>query len=215
MTEIAAIVFDLDGTLVDTLPAIVRGVNYALERLVLPPRRPEEVRSFVGGGVRDMLRQAVGRDRDDLVEGAVKYFTEYRFQDPEGAGELYPEVTETLERLEGKRLAVLSNGRKKLVDYILDRLGIAEYFSIVVGGDEEDCRKPSPCPLADTLQRLELNPGRTLMVGDMSEDIQAGKEAGTATAAALYGYGERAELEELDPDYLLEKIGGLFGIEGI
>jgi phosphoglycolate phosphatase-like HAD superfamily hydrolase len=53
------------------------------------------------------------------------------------------------------------------------------------------------------------------MVGDMSEDIQAGKEAGTATAAALYGYGERAELEELDPDYLLEKIGGLFGIEGI
>ena len=144
----------------------------------------------------------------------MKIFTDYRHREPDAVGKLYPGVKETLRKLENKRLAVISNGQKELADRILNVLGIDRYFDPVLGGDSPDCRKPSPCPLLNTIEKLGFSPQKTLMVGDMTVDLEAGKEAGTATAAALYGYGEREELERLDPDYLLEEITDLIGIVG-
>jgi len=189
-----AITFDLDGTLVDTLADITRAVNHSLAGGGLPPRRPEEIASFLGRGVEYLIERAIGRPGHHFFPEALQEYIEFRRKRPAELCRLYPGVKETLERLRALPLAVLSNGREEMARTIVGKLGVAQYFRSVRGGDWAARRKPSPLPLLELSEEFGAPPAACLMVGDMPVDIAAGKAAGFGVCAVTYGYGAREDL---------------------
>jgi phosphoglycolate phosphatase len=122
---------------------------------------------------------------------------------------LYPGVEETLARLAGKKLAVLSNKRQSLSEEVLRITGILPFFAAVRGGGGELPLKPAPEPLLAVVQEVQGDPARTLMVGDKTADILAGKAAGTLTLGVTYGYGEPSALEAAGPDFLVDHFAAI------
>ena len=125
---------------------------------------------------------------------------------------VYPGVVATLERLQGKRLAVLSNKLWRLTQQALDAMGIARFFVAVRGGGANLPLKPAPDQLLALTADMGVGPSRTLMVGDKIADIQAGREAGAFTAAVTYGYGDLDALTAAAPDFLLERFSQLLNL---
>jgi phosphoglycolate phosphatase len=206
------VVFDLDGTLVDTLTDITIAVNRMLRDLSLPPRPEAEVRRLIGHGVEELIGRIVGEEEGPLLDRALELFLDYRAREGARRCRLYPGVRETLENLRDLKIAVVSNGRKMLVDLVLEAVGIADYFQAALGGDSVRCRKPSPCPLLQLTKELGVTAPRTLMVGDMIVDIRTGKAAGITTCAVTYGFGEREDLRAAGADYLIDEIAELLPI---
>jgi len=206
------VVFDLDGTLVDTLEDIAGAVNRMLSDLSLPPRPENEVRSLIGQGVERLIERIVGTGKGPLFDRALRLFLDYRMEAGGKRCRLYPGVRETLRGLRDLELAVVSNGRKSMVDLVLETCGIADCFRSTLGGDSVRCRKPSPCPLLQVASSLGVSPARTLMVGDMIVDIETGRAAGIKTCAVTYGFGERADLSAAGPDWLIDRIADLIPI---
>ena len=206
------VVFDLDGTLVDTLTDITIAVNRMLRDLSLPPRPKTEVRRLIGHGVEELIGRIVGTEKGPFLDRALDLFLDYRAQAGARHCRLYPGVRETLQSLRDLKLAVVSNGRKMLVDLVLEATGIADYFQSALGGDSVRCRKPSPCPLLQVTKELGVTAPSALMVGDMIVDIQTGKAAGITTCAVTYGFGEREDLRAAGADYLIDEIEELLPI---
>jgi phosphoglycolate phosphatase len=206
------VVFDLDGTLVNTLTDITIAVNRMLRDLSLPPRPKTEVRRLIGHGVEELIGRIVGTEKGHLLDRALDLFLDYRAQAGARHCRLYPGVRETLQSLRDLKLAVVSNGRKMLVDLVLETAGIADYFQAALGGDSVRRRKPSPCPLLQLTKELGVTAPSALMVGDMIVDIQTGKAAGITTCAVTYGFGEREDLRAAGADYLIDGIAELLPI---
>lgn len=206
------VVFDLDGTLVDTLSDITIAVNRMLGDLSLPPRPEADVRALIGNGVEVLIGRIVGAKKGPLLDRALGLFLDYRAQTGAKHCRLYPGVSETLDKLRDLQLAVVSNGRKSMVDLVLRACGIANYFQPALGGDSVRCRKPSPCPLLQVTKALQVTAAQTLMVGDMIVDVETGRAAGIRTCAVTYGFGERADLEAAGADWLIDRIADLIPI---
>jgi len=203
------IVFDLDGTLADSLPDIANAANFACLSLGLPQRSREEIKGMIGGGERKFVERFVGPDHQNLVKPALKLYLHHYHRHVGDLTRLYPEVKETLEALSRIKLAVLSNKRQDLTEEVLRVLGILPHFTMVRGGGAALALKPSPQPLLALLKDLKVQPGRALMVGDKIADIVAGRGAGVFTAAVTYGYGELPALEAASPDVLLARFSEL------
>ncbi|MEJ2671354.1 MAG: HAD-IA family hydrolase [Deltaproteobacteria bacterium] len=215
MTEKLAvnlIVFDLDGTLADTLPDLTAAANYACRRLGLPEHPPEAVRGMIGGGERKLIERLVGPDHQNLVEECLKLYLEHYSRHNGDLTRVYPGVVETLERLAGKRLAVLSNKLWRLTQQTLEALGLARFFVAVRGGGANLPLKPAPDQVLALIADMGMKPGRSLMVGDKPADVMAGRAAGAFTAAVTYGYGDLEALQAESPDFLLQRFSWLPGI---
>jgi phosphoglycolate phosphatase len=197
------IVFDLDGTLADTLPDLTTAANHACRTLGLPEYPPTAIRQMIGGGERNLIERLVGPNHQDKVEECLQLYLDYYTRHNGDLTRPYPEVASTLERLRGKRLAVLSNKLGRLTQQTLEAIGIARFFAAVRGGGSNLPLKPAPDQLLALTADLGVQTGRTLMVGDKAADIQAGLSAGTLTAAVTYGYGDRDALVAASPDFLL------------
>ncbi|RMH05082.1 MAG: HAD family hydrolase, partial [Aquificota bacterium] len=195
--HLKALLFDLDGTIVDSYKDIGLHLNRTLELFGLEPVELEKVKSMIGGGAKELLKRFFS---DGLLEEAIKVFREFYMQKPVIHTKPYGGVKELLDYAKGKGfvLAVVSNKMEELSVKILKELGIYDYFSLVVGGDTYPEKKPSPLPVIETLRKLKVEPKEALMVGDTSADIRAGRLAGTLTGLALWGY---VRLEEEKPDY--------------
>ena len=200
------IVFDLDGTLADTLPDLTAAANFACRRLGLPEHPPTAIRGMIGGGERKLIERMVGPAQLDRVEECLQLYLDYYTRHNGDLTRLYPEVAETLARLAGKKLAVLSNKLQRLTQQTLEAIDIARYFTAIRGGGAGLPLKPAPDPLLALTADLGVEPFRTLMVGDKIADIQAGRDAGTFTAAVTYGYGDLDSLTAASPDYLLQRL---------
>jgi phosphoglycolate phosphatase len=206
------IVFDLDGTLADTLPDLTAAANYACRRLHLAEHPPEAVRGMIGGGERKLIERLVGPAHQDLVEECLELYLDYYSRHNGDMTRLYPEVADTLPRLAGKKLAVLSNKLQRLTRQTLEALNLAEFFVAIRGGGSHLPLKPAPDPLAALIADLGVEPSRTLMVGDKMADIQTGRGAGAFTAAVTYGYGDLDSLAAASPDLLLGRFSQLPGL---
>ena len=204
------IVFDLDGTLADTLPDIVAAANFACRRLGLPEHPPTAVRGMIGGGERKLIERLVGPAHQDRVEECLAALS----------GSLHPAqrgVDPRLSRgggdpgahLRGKKLAVLSNKLRRLTQQTLDAIDIARFFAAIRGGGASLPLKPAPDQLLALTADMGVRTTRTLMVGDKSADIQAGRAAGAFTAAVTYGYGDLNSLTAASPDFLLARFAQL------
>jgi phosphoglycolate phosphatase len=203
------IVFDLDGTLADTLPDLTAAANFALGRLGLPGHSLAGVRGMIGGGERKLMERLLGPAHQDGVEECLELYLEHYTRHNGELTRVYPGVPETLARLSGKKLAVLSNKLQRLTQQALEAVDLARFFTAIRGGGGGLPLKPAPEPLLALAANLGVGPSRSLMVGDKIADIKTGREAGAFTAAVTYGYGDLDGLRGASPDFLLARFGQL------
>jgi phosphoglycolate phosphatase len=206
------IIFDLDGTLADTLPDLTAAANFACRSLGLPEHSPEAVRGMIGGGERKLIERTVGPAHQDRVEECLQLYLDHYTRHNGELTRLYPGVAETLALLSGKKLAVLSNKLQRLTQQTLEAMDIARFFAAIRGGGTGLPLKPEPDALLSLTADLGVGPSRSLMVGDKIADIKAGQEAGAFTAAVTYGYGDLDALTAASPNFLLGQFSQLPGI---
>jgi phosphoglycolate phosphatase len=199
------VMFDLDGTLADTGRDLADAVNFTRARFKLANLPDAAVLAHVGRGVEHLLRQAVSEEgsRFDEVQRTFLQRYEKHLLD---ATVLYPRVRETLDYFREKRRVVVSNKIRRLTVAVLRGLGIENCFDMILGGDSAPQKKPHPALLQQALARFEVPPGRALMIGDGSIDVEAGKLAGVLTCGVTYGLSEKAELVAASPDYLVDDL---------
>jgi len=207
--DVDLIVFDLDGTLADSLADLAIAANYACRRLGLPEHPPAAVKDMIGGGERKFMERVVGPAHQDLAAPCLEIYLDYYFRHCGDLTRLYPGVRETLAELSGQKLAVLSNKLQRLTEKVLEVLGVASFFAAVRGGGPDLPLKPAPQPLLALMGELSAAPARTLMVGDKPADIQTARGAGAWVVAVTYGYGDPEALAAAAPDFLLSQISGL------
>ncbi|MCC8536172.1 phosphoglycolate phosphatase [Xanthomonas axonopodis pv. poinsettiicola] len=185
------VIFDLDGTLVDSAPNIAEALNATLQELGLQQFSESTIRSWIGEGVQVLLatalREAGGtHDAETEMPVMMRHYAASLLHDPQ----LYPGVAEALHGLRdaGATLALCTNKPSRFIAPLLEHLGIATLFSAVLGGDSLPQRKPDPAPLLQLARQFQLTPQHCLMVGDSGTDAAAANAAGMPLAMVRYGY---------------------------
>ncbi len=203
------LLFDLDGTLVDTAHDIWRSTNVVRRALGLPPLSLRRVRGYIGRGGRrfvgEVLPLAVRHRYDEAVGTFWAHYRTHLLD----RSRLYPGVVETLRCFRRTPKAIVTNKALGLTLPILKGLGIARSFRAVLGGDSLALAKPSPDPIWKLLEDFRVAADRALIVGDSAVDIQAGRAAGIHTCGVTYGYGRVGDLREARPDFLIHRLSDL------
>lgn len=195
------ILFDLDGTLVDSSQDIAAAVNRTLESLGISRLPEPEIVGFVGDGVRKLMLRTLQRDPRADVDRAVAVFkSDYR-QNCLNATQAYPGMAAVLQACAGVQLGVVTNKPIDFASEILEGLGILHHFGAVVGGDEAPL-KPDPAPIRLALERLGATADGGLMIGDHANDIHAGRAAGLHTCGVTWGFDGGRLVSQSDPDHL-------------
>ncbi|MEA5112826.1 MAG: HAD-IIIA family hydrolase [Geobacteraceae bacterium] len=197
MTTIQLIIFDLDGTLIDSLDDLAAATNHMLTSLGRKPVGLDQVRGYVGQGARRLVERAMPAATGEEIEIGINLFVTYNEAHIVDRTRLYLGAMETLSALRdrGMTMAVVSNKNVALCRKVLSTLDADGFFATVIGADSVALRKPSPEPLLMVLRQLGVTADRALMVGDSINDIAAGNAAGIATVGCTFGYGDLAELE--------------------
>ncbi|MGH8052967.1 MAG: phosphoglycolate phosphatase [Stenotrophomonas sp.] len=211
----SAVVFDLDGTLVDSASDIAEAVNRMLEDLSLPRVSEATVRSWIGEGVRKLVTTALrdaGCDRalDEVMPGFMRHYHACLLRSPR----LYDGVTETLEALQqrGLPMAICTNKPVALVPPLLKHLGIDGFFAHIIGGDSLPQRKPAPEPLQHVAQLLGQPVPHCVMVGDSATDLHAANNAGMPIVLVRYGYTRDLDLDAADAIAVIDDMPALLQI---
>ncbi|SNB45740.1 HAD-IIIA family hydrolase [Geobacter sp. DSM 9736] len=194
------VIFDLDGTLVDSLPDLTDAVNHFMMMTGRKALGMGDVRKLVGQGARYLVEHALHDADASEVDHCLNLFLSYNEKHLVERSRLYPGVLETLGELkdQGATIALVSNKVEHLCRKLLSLLKIDEYFYVILGGDSLPTRKPSPDPIVKVLQDLSIPPSNAVMIGDSINDMVAGKAAGVATVGCRFGYGQPEELKQAD-----------------
>lgn len=209
------IAFDLDGTLVDSVPDLATAVDRMLVQLGRAPAGEDKARAWVGNGAAVLVRRALADSADPhaveqvddaLHLDAIQIFRTCYHEENGRLSRLYPGVESVLEALAGLgiTLAVITNKPLVFTEPLLQHLGIAGFFQSVLGGECLPHRKPHPLPLLHTCEQLGVLPKQALMVGDSRNDVEAAKAAGMPSAALTYGYNHGEPVAASEPDWLLD-----------
>jgi phosphoglycolate phosphatase len=206
------IIFDLDGTLVDSRRDIANSVNELLENYGRPKLPNERIYGFIGNGVRCLLERSLGGAPDqDIVRALDMFLPIYRRRLLETTRP-YTGVREALEELRrGRTLAVLTNKPKPESVALLEGLELASYFRFIYGGDSFPARKPDPMGIQSLIDSSGAPRERTLMVGDSHVDYETARNACIPICMVSYGIGA-ARIEELGPDYVVDDLRELITI---
>lgn len=205
--NIEAVVFDLDGTLLNTLADLKNSVNYALNRFHYPERTLEEIRNFVGNGVSTLVRRALPQGIDDSIHGKVletfrAHYAEH-CMDETKPYEGVPELLNELKRI-GIRAAIVSNKAEFAVKILVDRF-FGDTISVAVGDDTKRRRKPAPDAVFAALEALSLAKERAVYVGDSDVDIQTATAAGVSLICCTWGFREESFLREKGASLFIRK----------
>jgi len=211
MPQIKAILFDLDGTLIDSVTDLANSVNHTLAQVGLAGHSRDEIKSFVGDGVQKLIKRSLGESHMDKFAEAFAIFMDHYGQHCTDNTVLYPGVAETLPQLaERYTLAVLTNKSLKFSLKILKALNIDSCFKEVLGGDSLDTKKPDPAGIFFLAEKWGLNPEQEiLMVGDHATDIEVGQQARCRTVFIEGTIGDKRGLE---PDFVIRSMTELPGL---
>lgn len=218
MTKTKAILFDLDGTLIDSAPDLAAAVNATMEELGRASYDEATIRTWVGNGATTLIGRALSADRridpaldERLWREALSVFMDhYRCRICDKTV-LYPDVEEVLRHLKdrGYEMGVVTNKPSEFVAPILEKLGIDAFFKTVLGGDDLPVKKPDPLPLIVAMERLGVKPDTTVMVGDSENDIIAAKRAGVFAVGVTWGYNYGEEIAASGPDAVIDDFKAL------
>jgi phosphoglycolate phosphatase len=207
MHAIKGILFDLDGTLVDSVQDLAASVNYTLRKMGFSPREISEIRKFVGDGVQKLIVRSLGENFAHRADEAIAIFMDHYNENLTKTTTLYNGVLALLSGIKADfRLGVLTNKSECFSRKILDGLGIASFFDVVIGGDTLSTKKPNPAGLLHAAALWGIHPGQMLMVGDHVTDLLTGKNGGSITVFIKNGIGEQGDAI---PDYAIASIGDL------
>lgn len=204
-TDWSLIIFDLDGTLIDSKMDIATSVNLTLTDLGLPLRSPEEIYSFVGDGVKRLLRLSVGEDNHEQYEQALHIFRGHYLAHCLDTTRFYAGIADVLEHLREIPKAVATNKALVYTLRILEGLDARRHFVGIEGGENGYGLKPDAGMVVKLIHQVGASPERVLMVGDSTNDVKAARAAGVRACAVGYGYGDRGKIAGLEPDYFCER----------
>jgi phosphoglycolate phosphatase len=213
------LIFDLDGTLIDSSKDIADAINYAIEPSGIKPLTTNEIKAMVGYGITRLIESLIlphpPLEKEDrrvfsAKEEAVNRFLEYYSRHLLDNTKPYPQVKETLSKLGDYKKAVISNKREVFSKKVLEGLGLLGFFDLVLGSDSVPERKPSPIPVLEILKRVGASKDEAVIIGDSNFDIEAGKAAGVRTIAVTYGYRSKEVLKEAD--FMIDTFGELLTI---
>jgi phosphoglycolate phosphatase len=209
------IAFDLDGTLVDSAPDIASATDRMLLAFGCPAAGQEKVRSWVGNGAAMLVKRALADSHepqkvaaisDQQFEPAMDLFRQLYAEENGRLTTLYDGVADVLQAFSelGITQAVITNKPKVFADPLLQDLDIARYFALVLGGECLPEKKPHPMPLLTVAEQLGAGAGKSLMVGDSRNDVEAARAAGWVSAALTYGYNHGEPVANCQPDWLMD-----------
>jgi phosphoglycolate phosphatase len=221
MNSVRTVVFDLDGTLVDTAPDLISALNFVLDREGLPPVPLKSARMLIGAGVRRLLERGLEVDgRHASVEDINRLtddFIEYYAAHIADASRPFDGLESALDDLEarGYRFAVCTNKLEWLSKLLLDRLGLSARFAAICGADTFGIAKPDPAILQQTVARAGGQLSTTIMVGDAGPDIGVARRAGVPVIGVEFGYTD-VPIADLKPDRLIGHMSELpAAVEGL
>ena len=187
---VRALIFDLDGTLIDSKRDLIRSVNAMLEEMGREPLEEDTISGYIGHGAPRLMAKALGNGAsEEERDRSLKFFLAYNEEHKMDSTCAYPGVREALEGLGGISMAVLTNKPVRVSGRILEQLGLAKYFRVVYGGNSFATKKPDPQGARQILEELRTTPGEAMLVGDSEVDVQTARNAGTLAVAVNYGFG--------------------------
>ena len=209
MRKISLIVYDFDGTLVDTLFDITNSVNLTLSEIGLPQLPRGTIRKYVGRGVERLMSQTLEGSFFTDIPKAVSLFKKHYSENLVHHTDFYPYGREILQHFKNKNQTICSNKPEGFINRILESLNGLHYFDMVIGGDSVNSKKPNPEGLNFILQRLNISADEALLVGDSPVDIETGRKAGVYTCIVNFGLGFSDEIAAAQPDCLIDSLSEL------
>ncbi|HWY02411.1 MAG TPA: HAD-IA family hydrolase [Candidatus Acidoferrum sp.] len=209
--SIQLVIFDLDGTLIDSRLDLVHSVNAALRHIDRPELEDEVIAGYVGDGAPILIQRALGAEATDkaLVRKGLEFFLSYYREHKLDHTTVYPGIAQALAAIQRssngtpRQLAVLTNKPVKPSRAIIEGLGLGQFFSQVYGGNSFPTKKPDPQGARQLLQESEVTPERAAIVGDSQVDVRTGRNAGLWTVGVTYGFAPHT-LENESPDVLVD-----------
>ncbi|MCA6085811.1 HAD family hydrolase [Candidatus Endomicrobiellum agilis] len=199
------LIYDLDGTLVDSLGDIASSVNSVRKDNGFDYLSLEQVRSYVGSGVNALISKAIPGKDEKFKQNTVDSFNSYYKRRMFDTTVMFSGVKEMLESLKDKKKAILTNKTEVYAKDIVRNLGISDYFVEVWGGDTLDIRKPDPKTILELAKNTKSDLSKTVMIGDSANDFLVAKAAGVASIAVSYGYCDFEQIEFYKPDFIVKK----------
>ncbi|MFC0180732.1 phosphoglycolate phosphatase [Thorsellia kenyensis] len=219
-SKIQAIGFDLDGTIVDSLPGIHQALNLALIASELSPVDEYQTKGFIGNGIDILLRKTI-----ETIKGSDAYysfdfsslrkrFDAFYSELMTDGTQLYPNVFSTLHALKQKQipLVLITNKPSQFLPELLNGLGLSKMFCLVLGADDVKEKKPHPAPIFQTLGSLGILTNEFLFVGDSKNDIECAKNAGVLSVGLTYGYNYHQPIADAKPDFVFDDFAQLLNL---
>jgi len=205
------LIFDLDGTLIDSKLDLVHSVNATRGMMGLPPISEEIVATYVGNGAPALVRRALGPGASESdIEAGLDFFLAYYREHMLDNTRLYPGVREALDRMRGNgtKMAILTNKPVRFSEGLIQGLGLEEHFFRIYGGNSFEQKKPHPIGIEALLEESGAARERTIMVGDSSVDVRTARNANVKACGVLYGF-QPESFEQEPPDFLVENMNQL------
>jgi phosphoglycolate phosphatase len=205
-SEVRALIFDLDGTLIDSKLDLALSVNATLEELGRDPLPHEQIFSYVGQGAPALIARALGSAASEEecsrgLEFFIKYYSAHKLDNTA----LYPGVRETLDALMGMPMAVYTNKPVRVSRSIIQELGVAGHFRSVYGGNSFERKKPDPMGVESILSEFGAAPEQVMVVGDSEVDVQTARNSGTWVCGVTYGFGSHY-FTKYPPDLVVDTL---------
>lgn len=207
--SIKGVIFDLDGTLVDSLQDIANAININLAKRGHPEVSVNSVRTYLGHGLTDLLKDLLpqGEYTPGYLDELVKEIRAYYLKNFDNHTILYPGISKMLDQLSslGIKMALLSNKHESGVKSIASKLLTKWSFQYVAGANDTFPLKPDPAIVIDICKNLKLSPNEILFIGDSETDIRTARNAGTFSVAVAWGYRNELQLQSENPDFIIKK----------
>jgi len=204
MIPVEALIFDLDGTLIDSKRDLAVSVQFLQKHYRKSPSTEKDVGTFIGDGVVKLVQRALPDLPESELEEAITIFKQFYRKHCLDQTDLYPGTRQTLEHFRRKKMAVVTNKPVKISGYMLDQLDLSRYFKVLIGGDSLPNKKPHPEPILSALKTMQIiSPKRVVVIGDSANDVLAGRAAGTHTCGVKSNIGDHQILSNSKPDTLI------------
>ena len=206
-----SVTFDLDGTLLDTIADLAEASRRMLEEVGAPPRSPAEVHSFVGKGMAVLVERCLTHEQApgaEQLQVAIESFKRHYAAVNGQFTQIYPGVVDGLQawKASGLKMGVVTNKPGMFTEVLLERMGLSDYFDLVVSGDTTAHKKPHPEPILHACRIFGVRPDRNLHIGDSLNDVHAARAAGSLAYCVPYGYNEGKPVSAADCDALVDNL---------